>query len=145
MSTHLTTSRSVLLALALTLAAGPSLAATTVNVTEDGKTEDAMTLTLEPASVKAGEVTFMVKNADPTDEHEMVLMRLKSADQKLPFNAKKNRVDESQLKTLGEVEDIKPGASGMLTATLKPGTYMLFCNIKGHYKAGMHNTLTVTK
>jgi uncharacterized cupredoxin-like copper-binding protein len=106
-------SRGVLLALALTLAAGLSLAAITVNVMEDGKTEDAMTLTLEPASVKAGEVTFIFKNADPTDEHEMVLMRLKSADQKLPFNARKNRVDESQLETLGEVEDIKPGASGI--------------------------------
>jgi uncharacterized cupredoxin-like copper-binding protein len=28
---------------------------------------------------------------------------------------------------------------------LKPGTYELMCNVKGHYEAGMHTVLTVTK
>jgi uncharacterized cupredoxin-like copper-binding protein len=28
---------------------------------------------------------------------------------------------------------------------LKPGKYMLFCNVQGHYAAGQHTVFTVTK
>jgi len=70
--------------------------------------------------------------------------RLKSPDLPIPVNATKNRIDESKLKSLGEVSDLKPGASGKLNARLTPGTYLLFCNMKGHYEAGMQARLTVT-
>jgi uncharacterized cupredoxin-like copper-binding protein len=75
-----------------------------------------------------------------TEQHEMLVVRLKSPDLRIPLNAAKNRVDESKLKSLGEVSDLKPGASGKLNARLAPGTYLLFCNMKGHYEA----RLTVT-
>lgn len=129
---------------AATAVAAPGWAATTINVVENGEGGGPMTLKLEPQSVKAGEATFAVKNDAVSEEHEMIVVRLKSADQKIPLNAAKHRVDEKKLKSLGEVEDIKPGASGKLTAKLKPGTYLVFCNIKGHYEAGMASKLTVT-
>jgi uncharacterized cupredoxin-like copper-binding protein len=75
----------------------------------------------------------------------MVLVKLKSADEKIPLNTAKHRVDEKQLKSLGEVADLKPGGDGQLKAKLTPGTYLLLCNIKGHYEAGMQAKLTVTK
>ncbi|HUH49439.1 MAG TPA: sulfocyanin-like copper-binding protein, partial [Mycoplana sp.] len=31
-----------------------------------------------------------------------------------------------------------------LDADLEAGTYLLFCNLKGHYEAGMATKLTVT-
>lgn len=121
----------------------PSLAATTVKVVEGGEGGGAMTLKLDPASVKPGSVTFAVHNDAVSEEHEMVLVKLKSASQKIPFNTKKDRVDEKRLKSMGEVSDLKPGADGELTVDLKSGTYLLLCNIKGHYSAGMHSLLTV--
>jgi len=102
-----------------------------------------MSLKLNPATVKAGPATFRVTNEASTEEHEIVV-RLKSADQKVPMIKGKDRVNKAKLKSLGEVEDLKPGASGELTADLKPGTYLVFCNIKGHYRAGMHSKLVVT-
>lgn len=104
-----------------------------------------MTLTLDHSTIKAGETIFQVHNDAMTEEHEMVLVKLKSADQKIDVVAAKHRIDEKQLKSLGEVSELKPGADGKLKAKLAPGAYLLLCNIKGHYEAGMHATLTVTK
>jgi len=87
----------------------------------------------------------MVHNDAVTENHEMLLVKLKSAEQSVPVIAAKHRIDEKQLKSLGEVSDLKPGKDGQLTATLDPGAYLLLCNIKGHYEAGMHAKLTVTK
>ncbi|WP_245267803.1 sulfocyanin-like copper-binding protein [Rhizobium sp. 2MFCol3.1] len=125
--------------------ATPSLAATTVQVTEGGEGGGPMTLTVDQSTVKAGEVIFKVHNDAMTEEHEMVLVKLKAADQQIPIIQSKHRVDEKQLKSLGEVSDLKPGADGTLKAKLAPGSYLLLCNIKGHYEAGMHAVLTAVK
>jgi len=123
---------------------GSTWAATSVKVVEDGEGGGKMTLKLEPQSVKAGDVEFSVKNDAVSEEHEMIVVHLKSADEAIPMNASSDRVDEDKLESLGEVEDLKPGTTGSLKATLQPGTYLVFCNIKGHYNAGMSSKLTVT-
>lgn len=128
---------------ALGLAASPSFANTAIKVMESGEGGGAMAITLDPPAAKAGAVTFQVHNDAASEEHEMVVVKLKAADQQIPFNTKKDRVDEKKLKSMGEVSDLKPGADGKLTVNLKAGTYLVLCNIKGHYSAGMHTTLTV--
>lgn len=137
------TAASVTLLATAALSAG-NTPATAIKVVETGEGGSAMGLTLEPATVKAGSAVFNVHNDAVGEEHEMIVVRLASKDQKIPLNAAKHRVDESKLKSLGEVEDLKPGADGSLQAKLKSGTYLVFCNIKGHYEAGMAAKLTVT-
>ncbi|RFZ88768.1 copper resistance protein [Shinella sp. WSJ-2] len=123
----------------------PAFAATTIKVVEGGEGGGPMTLSLDQSTVKAGSVVFAVHNDAVSEAHEMVLVRLKTANEEVPVVAAKHRVDEKALKSLGEVSDLKPGADGTLKAKLKAGTYLLLCNIKGHYEAGMHAKLTVTK
>ena len=122
----------------------PAWAASTIKVVESGEGGGAMSLKLDPATVKAGPAVFSIANKSLTEEHEMIVVRLKSVDQTIPMIKGKDRVDEDKLDSLGEVEDLKPGASGELKADLKPGTYLLLCNIKGHYQAGMGSKLVVT-
>jgi uncharacterized cupredoxin-like copper-binding protein len=128
----------------LLLTAAQSRADTMINVVESGEGGGAMTLTLDQTTVRAGPAVFNVKNDAATEEHEMVVVRLKSADQKIPLNKAKHRVNENKLKSIGEVSGLKPGAAGRLKVDLKPGTYLLICNIKSHYEAGMFAKLVVT-
>ncbi|SIQ77352.1 Uncharacterized copper-binding protein, cupredoxin-like subfamily [Rhizobium sp. RU35A] len=121
-----------------------AFAASTIMVKEDGEGGGPMTITLDRTTVPAGDVTFKVHNDAMTEEHEMVLIKLKSADQTIPVNAAKHRVDESKLKSLGEVADLKAGKDGQLKVKLAAGEYLLLCNIKGHFEAGMKARLTVT-
>jgi len=96
-------------------------------------------------SVPAGHVTFNVVNASKDTIHEMIVARLKSMDEKLPYIANEERVDEDHAGDLGEVSELDPGANGELGVDLKPGTYILYCNVPGHYVSGMWALLKVTK
>jgi len=131
--------------LAASIASFAATSPTTIHVTLTGEGGSDMAIKLDQSTVKAGKVTFDVTNEAMGEDHEMVLVRLKDKNQTIPVIKDKHRVDESKLKSMGEVADLKPGDHGTLTATLKPGAYELMCNVKGHYEAGMHTVLTVTK
>jgi len=44
-----------------------------------------MSLKLYPATVKAGPAVFSIANESLTEEHEMIVVRLKSVDQTIPM------------------------------------------------------------
>ena len=96
-----------------------------------------------PNTVKAGEVTFKATNTSKGTVHEMVVAPVKVANKPLPYNKSEERVEEEAAGHLGEVSELEPGQSGALTITMKPGTYILYCNIPGHYMAGMWTLFTV--
>lgn len=131
-------------AVGIALLSSQAFADTTVKVDMVGEGGGAMSYKVDQATIPAGKVKFVVTNTAMTEAHEMVLVKLKSADQAIPLIKSKHRVDESKLKSLGEVADLQPGKSGELDVNLKPGTYVILCNIKGHYESGMSSKLTVT-
>ena len=122
-------------------AAAPAI----IQAEETGEGGGGMALKLDRNNAPAGEVIFKLKNSAVSEDHEMIVVKLKAKDQKIPLDLKKHRIDEKSLKTLGEIADVKPGEGGELKLTLKPGDYLLFCNIKGHYEAGMWAPFTVAK
>ena len=105
--------------------------------------DDTMGIAVNANEVPAGAVTFQALNTSADTEHEMVVSRLSGPDGTLPFKADISRVDESAIGSEGEVEELEPGNSGQLTVNLEPGTYVLYCNIPGHYAAGMWMKITV--
>jgi len=115
-----------------------------VAVTLTGEEHDAMTLEPRPGTVKAGRVTFQVRNAATTERHEMIVARVADPKTPLPYDEAKKRVIESKLQALGEVSRILPGETKSLTLTLTAGKYLLLCNHAGHYKAGMVAPFEVT-
>ncbi len=102
-----------------------------------------MSVSVDQASVPAGKVTFEVVNESKETQHEMLVAPVASLDAKLPFVEAEMRVDEEASGDLGEVSELDPGKSGSLTLDLKPGLYILYCNIPGHYMSGMWTTLEV--
>jgi uncharacterized cupredoxin-like copper-binding protein len=102
-----------------------------------------MGIDIDKASVAAGKVTFEVTNKSKETIHEMLIAPIADKNVVLPFIANENRVDEEATHDLGEVSELDPGKSGSLTLDLKPGQYVLYCNIPGHFMAGMWTVLSV--
>jgi uncharacterized cupredoxin-like copper-binding protein len=92
----------------------------------------------QPSSDPAGKVTFKAVN-DGKVTHELVVLNTDRAPGALPVA--KGKADETG--DLGEAEDIAAGSSKSVTLALKPGHYLLICNLAGHYQAGMHAAFTV--
>ena len=106
--------------------------------------EDSMGVMISAATVPAGEITFKVLNSSADIEHEMVVGALPDMAAGLPYEEDSARVNEDiDGANLGEVPELEPGATGSLTIRLNPGTYVLYCNIAGHYASGMWTILTV--
>jgi uncharacterized cupredoxin-like copper-binding protein len=117
-----------------------------VQISLQGEADQPMSVKLDTMAIKAGAVTFNVVNDAIGTDHEVVLVELKSADQVIKADPKKQRVNEKALKAMGEVGGLKPGDKGVLKATLKPGvSYALICNHKSHYELGMATRFTVIK
>jgi uncharacterized cupredoxin-like copper-binding protein len=95
-----------------------------------------------PSSLKAGEYTFRVHNEGPT-HHEFIVVRTSTGV--LPLRPDGLTVDEEAIERL-EPGSLVPGAPGAvrgLTVRLSPGRYILFCNMEGHFMAGMHAEVLV--
>lgn len=107
----------------------------------DGK----MGITTDVARVKAGKIDFEVANDSKNMVHEMLVIKVGSYSENLPYNAKNASIVEDQTKDYGEVSELQPGKSGSLKVDLQPGKYLLVCNMPGHYKAHMYTNLLVTQ
>lgn len=160
MATRLQSIASLAIAASLSFAV-PAFAATTVHVKLTDQNTDAalagdmgmnmsadmskaiMFVTADTQTVPAGEVTFEVSNDAKGFVHEMIVAKAPGDGKPLPYDPKTDLIDEDAAGALGEVSELNPGKSGTVTLDLKPGNYVLFCNLKGHYMAGMWTTLTV--
>jgi uncharacterized cupredoxin-like copper-binding protein len=102
-----------------------------------------MLITADPAVVPPGEVTFMAKNDSSEFVHEMVIARIRDPSQPLPYSEDTMEVDEDGAGFRGKVSELAPGQTAGITLVLKTGTYMIYCNVAGHYAMGMWTLVTV--
>lgn len=102
-----------------------------------------MGIKVSTATVPAGQVTFNVTNNSKDMVHEMVLSPIKDDKTALPYDTAGQKVDEDAAGHLGEVAELEHGKKGSLTINMKPGQYILYCNIAGHYALGMWTLITV--
>ena len=113
-----------------------------------------MKLIADKSTVRAGKISFMIKNTG-TIEHELVVLKLTGSqtwntlpitdagDPPAPVTSGANKVSEAN-----DVSDtgtnVKPGETRTLIATLPAGNYALVCNIAKHYGLDMRAGLTVS-
>ena len=92
-------------------------------------------------TAKAGATTIEAENVGKM-AHELVLAKSDLDPAKLPTNSD-GTVDEEALDVVGETGDVEPGETGVVNADLEPGSYVIICNLPGHYAGGMYGSLTV--
>ena len=74
-------------------------------------------------------------------EHEFVVVRSDLAVDALPQAG--GAVDESQIEVVGRIEQWPGGETKEATFSLTAGSYVLICNIPGHYQLGMRAAFRV--
>jgi hypothetical protein len=128
---------------ALTVLVAPACSANEP-VAEAGRTlvhvsERDFRIAVTPNHVPAGDVLVVMRNHGP-DTHELIMVRSRS---RLPLRRDGLTVDEDALSAVASVEGAGPGHVGQVRLHLAPGHYELFCNMAGHFMAGMHAELVV--
>lgn len=101
-------------------------------------------ITLDQSSAPAGDVAFNVTN-EAEQVHEFVVLQTDLAEDALPTDDAGD-VDEAGdpgITLVDEIEDIQPGDTPTLNVTLEAGSYVIICNLPGHYSQGMHTAFTV--
>ena len=136
--------------------AAPQLPGETVNVTLSdrgnammGRGPMMVTLRVNPSTVGAGQISFVVHNQGAL-AHELVILPLRGDGPGTRPTGSDGKIDESQ--SLGEAskscaqgvgDGIAPGSTSWVTVSLKSGRYELVCDEPWHYAAGMFDVLTV--
>jgi hypothetical protein len=94
-----------------------------------------------PKRISAGPVRMLVNNKGPV-AHELAVVHKPKGH--LPIGPDGIIVDEDKLEPL-EVDELEPEDPGLhtLDLNLRPGRYVLICNMTGHYKGGMHTSVRV--
>ena len=97
-------------------------------------------IVVTPGHMSAGAAELVVTNHGP-DTHELIIVR--SQRSQLPLRLDGLTVDEDALHEVAIVEGVDPEGVGRVRLHLAPGRYELFCNMAGHFMAGMHSDLVV--
>lgn len=103
-----------------------------------------MGITADILEIPAGEITFRVVNGSQEFYHSLVISPVKDPSKELPYLIDKMMVDEEAAGRTARVKELKPHDSGSVTVEMQPGSYILYCNIAGHYMMGMWTIVTVT-
>lgn len=96
-----------------------------------------------PHELRAGLVRFVVTNQGPVS-HELIVVR--AAHGRLPMRKDGFTIAEGALesRTVGALGPAGPGSRRNLDVRLRPGRYVLFCNMAGHYMSGMSWAIRVS-
>jgi uncharacterized cupredoxin-like copper-binding protein len=109
-----------------------------------GVAEKDFEISLTSTSAPAGKITFAVSNDGPST-HEFVVFDTDLAADQLPTDSEGDVDEEGDGVThVDEIEDIAAGTSdNVLDVDLEAGSYVLICNLPGHYNLGMRTAFTV--
>ncbi len=92
------------------------------------------------ATADAGTLTFSVSN-DGTTDHRFLVIKTDLAPEALPTAA--SQVDEAQVDVVASIPDFAAGETREVSADLEASSYVLICNVPGHYELGMRAAFTV--
>jgi len=92
------------------------------------------------SSVSTGDILFVAANTGVI-QHELAVVRTDLAPDALPVVD--GIVDEQAVGLEGRIQPFAGGTTESGTFALAPGSYVLICNIPGHYQVGMYAGFSV--
>ena len=94
-------------------------------------------LQLETTSIRR-KVTFQLSNQGK-EKHEFVILRTELTPMSLPTDTSVDKIQEEAagIEHVNEIDGLGPGEQKNLALNMKPGRYLLLCNIPGHVHGGM--------
>jgi uncharacterized cupredoxin-like copper-binding protein len=124
-----------------------------VSITDHTAVNEPMTFVVDKSTAPAGDVTFVLKN-DGNIDHELVVLQTDAPYDKIPVDAAGDppamvKADANKILEDGDVgetgaPDVKKGQTRTFTVSdMKPGHYVLVCNIAMHYQMGLTAPFTV--
>ena len=158
---HFTTG-TMALVVALGAVAGCSAAATKaplpgtvvhVSITDHTAVNLPMNFAIDKSTAPAGDVTFVVKN-DGNIVHELVVLQTDTAFDQIPVNAAGDPpamvasgankiVEDNNVGETGDPNMQKADARTFTIKDMKPGHYVIVCNLAAHYQMGLRAEFTV--
>jgi uncharacterized cupredoxin-like copper-binding protein len=129
----------LLLGIALTIAACAGAAETIPPDVDLAVTMKDYRVELSVDTVKAGTVKIGVRNAGGM-EHSFELIKTDLPFDKLPTTGDAKAREDGLVK---QVKSIGVGKVSVVSADLAAGSYVVICNVAGHYQLGMRAALTV--
>jgi len=105
----------------------------------------AWTLVAAPLAATLGQTTTFTLTATNLDRvpHDVVLIRTALPPDRLPTTGIRVEELDPAIEILARTPRLEPRATGSLTASLAPGTYVLVCSVPHHYvREAMVATIT---
>ena len=103
-----------------------------------------MSIRVDQPAINARRAELDITNWSKNLVHEVLIVPVDSPDAPLPYDYGSGQVVEHQVDVLADSSELKPSESETLEVDLSPGSYLLLCNVPGHYAAGMAFPLTVS-
>jgi uncharacterized cupredoxin-like copper-binding protein len=107
-----------------------------------GVTLDEFSVRLAEEQSRAGMVTFSVRNGGNID-HDFVVLRTRRKADELPVTDQQVRLLAPGVRLVDKLTKVRPDSEETLTVRLDPGSYVLVCDVPGHYQAGMRASFRV--
>lgn len=118
----------------------------TVGATPDAVTVGLTEFKITPGATELpkGPVTFTITNSGAT-QHELLVFHTDLTPDRFPLDPDGTiQEDAAGMNKVSDGDNIDPGKGQTRSVDLsQPGTYVLVCNLPGHFKAGMYTTITV--
>ena len=112
------------------------------DVSDAGLVVELRDFTVKPSvdTLKAGKVKIGIRNLSGM-VHELVVLKTTLAHDKLTIDGSSATAKDDG--KVGALLNIGAGRVAALTVDLTPGSYVLICNVAGHYQLGMRAALKV--
>ena len=106
---------------------------------------DDFSIKIATPRLASGTYDLALLNIGPT-VHELIVARTPLDAKLLPVASDGLGVEEHDLENVASDEFVAFGSAlNHLAVTLSPGHYVVYCNLEGHYKAGMAANLEVVE